>query len=414
MDNMFNNATSFNQDLSSWDVSNVLSFSGMLDYCGVSQVNYDNLLVGWSGLTLQNGATFGAETLLYSPSPCAGGIARTNIINNYSWTFIGDSSGGCISILTTTNTGYILDTQTLYNQDQIIQSDVFYGYQYYMTTGDTYVFDSGGTYVTNVSRPIESQVFDTDLFKYYGSYNNLTTGTTRIYDVDLNLLTEIILTGCPNPHSSTYNSGVGKVGIIDSDTDKMAIIDSSTETLDGYIDFPFGGGYKAIITSDNSNNTIYVISTQNTLSPSGGTIYVVDPVTLTTGTTIPFTADPSSQVVSSIFNQTNGYLYILQSNGKLRWIETSTNTLYTGIILSYSGTYHSMTYDVNKDYLYISNFQLPNTQNIIVFRCSTNTEFNIVNSVQINAGEGVINYNPTTSLLWYASVGSDELISLST
>ena len=73
-----------------------------------------------------------------------------------------------------------------------------------------------------------------------------------------------------------------------------------------------------------------------------------------------------------------------------------------------------MTYDVNKDYLYISNLQSPNTQNIIVFRCSTNTEFNIVNSVQINSGDGVINYNPTTSLLWYASIGSDELISLST
>jgi surface protein len=95
MYNMFNGASLFNQDLSSWDVSNVLIFSGMLDYCGVSQTNYDNLLVGWSGLTLQNGITFGAETLLYSPSPCPGGIARTNIINNYSWTFIGDSAGSC-------------------------------------------------------------------------------------------------------------------------------------------------------------------------------------------------------------------------------------------------------------------------------------------------------------------------------
>ena len=53
-------------------------------------------------------------------------------------------------------------------------------------------------------------------------------------------------------------------------------------------------------------------------------------------------------------------------------------------------------------------------QNIIVFRCVDNTQLKEVNSVQLNNGISVINYNPTTSLLWYASTNSDELIKLCT
>jgi hypothetical protein len=115
-----------------------------------------------------------------------------------------------------------------------------------------------------------------------------------------------------------------------------------------------------------------------------------------------------------VFNPTNGYMYILQDNGKLSYINTSTNTFTGNTVLSYTGTYHTMTYDVNKNYLYISNLQDTNVQNIIVFNCSTNTEFCQVNSVQTNTGYGIVNYNPTTLLLFYASLDSDELITLST
>jgi hypothetical protein len=241
----------------------------------------------------------------------------------------------CPSVLGVTNTTYILELLTSYNNDKMIQSDLFYGYQYYMTTGDTYVFDSGGTYVTSLGQQFDTQVFDTDLFKYYGSYNNSGSGAARIYDFDFNMTTEIELSGCPEPMSSTYNSYVGKVGILDTYTDKVAIIDSTTETLDGYIDLPSGGGYKGIVQSDNINGNMYVVSEINTLAPTGGLIYVVDPVTLTTGTTIPYTASTiSSSVQSMIFNPTNSYMYILESNGLLRWLNTNTNTFVDRVNLS--------------------------------------------------------------------------------
>ena len=45
---MFSGATSFNGDISAWDVRNVTSMSVMFDNAGLSSVNYDKLLNGWS------------------------------------------------------------------------------------------------------------------------------------------------------------------------------------------------------------------------------------------------------------------------------------------------------------------------------------------------------------------------------
>ena len=96
---MFQNCSSFNQNLGGWDVSNVVNMTSMLDNSGINQANYDLLLVGWSGLTLQNGVTFGANGLLYSDTPCPASDARTYIQTNYSWTFNGDSFTTCTGFL---------------------------------------------------------------------------------------------------------------------------------------------------------------------------------------------------------------------------------------------------------------------------------------------------------------------------
>jgi surface protein len=91
MDYMFYSAITFNQDLSSWDVSNVTGMTGMLNYTNVSTTNYDNTLVGWDSLpSLLNNVTIGVNGLTYT-SAGAGGTARSNIISNYSWTFNGDT-----------------------------------------------------------------------------------------------------------------------------------------------------------------------------------------------------------------------------------------------------------------------------------------------------------------------------------
>ena len=60
---------------------------------GLSTVNYDATLTGWSSQSLQSGVTFGAGDSNY----CNSETQRQNIITNYSWT-INDSGKDCGSI----------------------------------------------------------------------------------------------------------------------------------------------------------------------------------------------------------------------------------------------------------------------------------------------------------------------------
>jgi len=52
----------------------------------LSTTNYDNLLIGWAQLTLQNGVTFDGGNSKFSSSSAAD--ARQSIIDNYAWILI--------------------------------------------------------------------------------------------------------------------------------------------------------------------------------------------------------------------------------------------------------------------------------------------------------------------------------------
>ena len=65
---MFNGATAFNQDLSSWDISSLTSASDMLTGTAISQSNWDSLLIGWAtqAPTIQNNVTLSNIPVIHS------------------------------------------------------------------------------------------------------------------------------------------------------------------------------------------------------------------------------------------------------------------------------------------------------------------------------------------------------------
>jgi surface protein len=85
MQSLFQNAVSFNQDLSAWNISNVTNMTDMLSSVTLSNENYEALLVSWSALSVQPNIVFDAGNAVYTSE--AATLAR-NILSEApnNWT----------------------------------------------------------------------------------------------------------------------------------------------------------------------------------------------------------------------------------------------------------------------------------------------------------------------------------------
>ena len=135
MQELFSGASSFNQDLSSWDVSNVTNMTSMFASAALSTSNYDNLLIAWSGLTLQNGVSFDAGGSQY----CEATSQRNDIITNFGWTIL--DAGDCTNEFTTI---WKTDNPGTSNMDQITIPTNGAGYSYDVDWENDGIFDDFG------------------------------------------------------------------------------------------------------------------------------------------------------------------------------------------------------------------------------------------------------------------------------
>jgi surface protein len=83
MRQMFRNATSFNQNISSWDINQVTDFSNFMFGVTLSTVNYDALLIAWDA----QGAMSYSGTVNFGGSKYTSGgaaqAARTSLISKW-------------------------------------------------------------------------------------------------------------------------------------------------------------------------------------------------------------------------------------------------------------------------------------------------------------------------------------------
>jgi len=94
MDYMFWEAQSFDQDLSHWNVGNVSSMMEMLGFSGMSRDNYDSTLIAWDEADYSS-RILGAQDLRY----CAAEEAVTSLLNK-GWEIIGHRKDCPTSVFT--------------------------------------------------------------------------------------------------------------------------------------------------------------------------------------------------------------------------------------------------------------------------------------------------------------------------
>ncbi len=120
---MFYGASSFNQPLGDWNVVNLSDAAFFLVNSGISPTNFDHLLEGWSKLPLKSHVQ-----LWVGKGYCNAGAARATIVANFGWNIV-DSGNFCPPnvVITTTKFNSSVYMQSIPLYIEIQTADAYRG-----------------------------------------------------------------------------------------------------------------------------------------------------------------------------------------------------------------------------------------------------------------------------------------------
>ncbi len=98
MNNMFSEASSFNQNIGGWNVSKVTNMTDLFKDITLSTNNYNNILIGWAGQTVNNDINFNGGNSSYSPGAAAD--ARAILTGTYNWTITDGGESNVLALST--------------------------------------------------------------------------------------------------------------------------------------------------------------------------------------------------------------------------------------------------------------------------------------------------------------------------
>ena len=346
MSNMFLGDTSFNSDISGWNISNVTNMQDMLSGEALSTSNYDNLLARWSIENVQTNVNFGAGQSHYCSAP--GRVGRSTLMGSDSWTIT--DGGGCPYISSATVNGSTLTVT--YNEPLATTS---------VPIPTDFVVDDNGTSYTISNVSISGSSVILTLATAVLAQENVTIsyfpGTNQIEDSSGNLaipLSDYSLTN-NTPAIFTYTAGLNgtligttlqTVAPGDIGTPVTAVPDPGytfLEWSDGDTDNPrtdtaynnvsvtaeFVSSCGLITVGNTPTASILVGKDLYVLNAQDNTVSVVDTQTNIVTTTLSVGQDPRSVVL----NKTNLYV-INQKDGTVSVINTTTNTVTNTIVLT--------------------------------------------------------------------------------
>jgi len=280
MSSMFENAISFNQDLGTWDISSVTDMTNMLKDSGLSIVNYDATLSGWSSQSVKPNVTFGANSLQF----CNSATERATLINfPNNWSITGDSDACPPTVINVTST----TSNGAYGTGSNINIQVTFSEVVNVTGTPTLSLNSGGTanyssgsgtnalsFVYTVGAGQNSNDLD------YTSTSSLSGGTIK----DSVNLTNAVLT-LPTP------GGAGSLG-----ANKDIIIDTLQPTITNVTSSTANGTY-----STGSTVLIQVVFSESVNVTGSPTL------TLNSGGTATYSSGNGTNTLTFTYTVANGH-----------------------------------------------------------------------------------------------------------